>query len=252
MMTYLTKLILAAGALSLAACSTTTSTTTNAAKTVSTATSAIGGVSTLTASATAPQGYRCWNGCMKLDIAECPPEPQPVSEVQCWDGSIVSDVSSCPVQSTTTCWDGTIVSDAAQCPAQPVTRSNLSVEALCGQEYRSETIYYEFDKGRSAETQSKINRILDVGEFCNVESITVVGHTDTSGSASYNQTLSEKRASDARAELIRDGVNANLITSAGRGETENVVDRGDGVKEPLNRRTEVLIKLAQTGGFVAN
>lgn len=250
MTTNITKLFLAAGALSLAACATTTAD--NAAKTISAASTVVNGASVLTAASTAPQGYRCWNGCMKLDLAECPPEPQPVSEVQCWDGTIVSDVNACPVQRTTTCWDGTIVSDAAQCPAQPVTRSNLTVEALCGQEYRSETIYYEFDKGRSAETQSKINRILDVGEFCNVESITVVGHTDTSGSAAYNQTLSEKRASDARAELIRDGVNSSLITSAGRGETENVVDRGDGVKEPLNRRTEVLIKLAQTGGFVAN
>jgi len=187
---------------------------------------------------------------MRLDLADCPPEPQPVQEVQCWDGSIVSDVNQCPVQQTTACWDGSLVTDASQCPAQPVTRSNMSVAELCGQEYRSETIYYEFDKGRSAETQSKIDRILDVGQYCNVESITVVGHTDTSGSAAYNQTLSEKRAADAREELIRDGVNANIISSVGRGETENVLPLGDGVKEQLNRRTEVLIKLSETGaGF---
>jgi len=38
----------------------------------------------------------------------------------------------------------------------------------------------------------------------------------------------------------------------GRGETENFIERGDGVKEPLNRRTEVLIKLAETGGMFSN
>lgn len=190
---------------------------------------------------------------MRLDLADCPPEPQPVQEVQCWDGSIVSEINQCPVQQTTmACWDGSLVTDATQCPAQPVTRSNVSVAALCGQEYRSETIYYEFDKGRSAETQDKINRILDVGQFCNVESITVVGHTDTSGSAAYNQTLSEKRASDARAELVRDGVNSSIISSMGRGETENILSLGDGVKEQQNRRTEVLIKLSETGVMMNN
>jgi len=233
---------MAAGVLSLSACATTASNDSDmsASKAVS------------MVSSSAPQGYQCWNGCVKLDLADCPPEPQPVQEVQCWDGTIVSEVSQCPVQQSIACWDGSLVTDASQCPAQPVTRSNMSIASLCGQEYRSETIYYEFDKGRSAETQSKIDRILDIGEFCNVESITVVGHTDTSGSASYNQRLSEKRASDARNELIRDGVNSAIITSAGRGETENVMDLGDGVKEPLNRRTEVLIKLSETGAMISN
>ena len=236
--TKFTKLVLAAGVLGLTACASTSTTT-------DTATSAVKMVTV-----DAQQAYKCWNGCMKIDLADCPERPQPVQEVQCWDGSIVSEVNQCPVQQTVACWDGSLVTDSSQCPVQ--TRSNMTVAALCGQEYRSETIYYEFDKGRSAETQSKIDRILDIGEFCNVESITVVGHTDTSGSAAYNQTLSEKRASDARAELIRDGVSANIITSMGRGETENFIERGDGVKEPLNRRTEVLIKLAETGGFVSN
>jgi len=201
--TTLTKLIMAAGIVSLSACSTMASkgADMSASKAVS-----------MVSAADAPLGYKCWNGCMKLDLADCPPEPQPIQEVQCWDGSIVSEVSQCPVQQTVACWDGSLVNDASQCPAQPVTRSNMSVASLCGQEYRSETIYYEFDKGRSAETQSKIDRILDIGEFCNVESITVVGHTDTSGSA-Y---------------------------------------RGDGVKEPLNRRTEVLIKLSETGAMMMN
>ena len=243
--TTLNKLILAAGVISLSACSTVS---TQSAGTSATAGKMVSAVQ----AASAPQGYTCWNGCMRLDLADCPPEPQPVQEVQCWDGSIVSDVNQCPVQQTTACWDGSLVTDASQCPAQPVTRSNMSVAELCGQEYRSETIYYEFDKGRSAETQSKIDRILDVGQYCNVESITVVGHTDTSGSAAYNQTLSEKRAADAREELIRDGVNANIISSVGRGETENVLPLGDGVKEQLNRRTEVLIKLSETGAMINN
>ena len=197
----------------------------------------------------APVYYTCWDGSEQLSSSDCPapPAPEPVRQLQCWDGSIVTDVAQCPAQQTFTCPDGTLVYDQNQCVA---TRSEVTIGELCGQEYRSETIYYEFNKSRSAETQSKINRILDIGQFCNVESITVVGHTDTVGSTAYNQTLSERRASDARDELIRDGVDANRITSSGAGETQLFVQTGDGVKEDLNRRTEVLIRLSSTGGNI--
>ncbi len=240
------KLIMGASLISLSACVSTGMQASQSAsqKAMQTQSTMVQGALT-----SAQQSYRCWNGCRRLDLADCPPEPQVVAEVQCWDGSVVSDVAQCPVQQSVACWDGSLVSDAAQCPTQQVTRSAMSVAELCGQEYRSETIYYEFDKGRSAETQAKINRILDVGQFCNVESITVIGHTDTSGSAAYNMTLSERRASDARGELVRDGIDGSRITSQGMGETDNAVNRGDGVKEQLNRRTEVLIKLHDTGAM---
>lgn len=79
--------------------------------------------------------------------------------------------------------------------------------------------------------------------------IRVVGHTDTSGAASYNLALSERRAKDARDELVRQGINGALITSEGKGETELFVPTEDGFKEQLNRRTEVLITLNEVGGI---
>ena len=197
----------------------------------------------------APSYYTCWDGSQELSASACAPQPapEPVRQIQCWDGSIVTDAAQCPVQETFTCPDGTLVYDQNQCIA---TRSEVTIGELCGQEYRSETIYYEFNKARSVETQAKINRILDIGQFCNVESITVVGHTDTVGSAAYNQRLSERRAQDARDELVRDGVNGNRISASGAGETQLFVQTGDGVKEDLNRRTEVLIRLSSTGGMM--
>ena len=195
---------------------------------------------------TAPRLYTCWDGCSVLDAADCPPEPQPepVRTLQCWDGSVVEDVAQCPVRETFTCSDGSLVYDQNECRA---TRSDVTIGELCGGD-RLEIIYYEFDKGRSAETQSTINRILDIGEFCNVDNVRVVGHTDTSGSAAYNLRLSERRAKDARDELVSEGVNGALITSEGKGETELFIPTADNVKEPLNRRTEVLIRLSSTGG----
>ena len=195
--------------------------------------------------------FRCWDGSMVFNAGQCPAEPAPVvveqPTVRCWDGSMVFDSAQCPVEpARITCPDGSIVSDINFCP----TRSTESIASLCGEQYRQEIIYYEFNKGASAETRNTINRILDAGQFCDVENIRVVGHTDTSGAASYNLALSKRRANDALNELVRQGIQRNKITAEGKGETEPFVQTGDGVKEQLNRRTEVLITLGSTGAML--
>ena len=190
----------------------------------------------------APVMFTCWDGSQVSDSNQCPAE---IVYTTCWDGSQVASGTSCPAQPATfTCWDGTLVYDEAQCP---LTDNGNSMADLCGQEYRQEIIYYEFNKGQSAETRNTVNRILDIGQFCQVGDIRVVGHTDSSGSAAYNLGLSKRRAKDARDELVRQGVRSEVITSEGKGETELFVQTGDGVKEQLNRRTEVLIRLNQVG-----
>ncbi len=185
----------------------------------------------------------CWDGSMVFNANQCPPEPQPEPTVRCWDGSMAFNANECPIQPQTyTCWDGTLVYDLATCPVEPV-------QALCGEQYRQEIIYYEFDKGQSAETRNTVNRILDIGQYCNVDSIQVIGHTDSSGPASYNLNLSKRRAKDAKDELVRQGVSGDIISSEGKGESELFVQTGDGVKEQLNRRTEVLITLSSIDGI---
>jgi len=183
----------------------------------------------------APTYVTCWDGSQALDQASCPPQ---IRYQTCWDGSQVTDLSQCPVRETYTCRDGSTVYDLSQCVVDTT---------ICDNEYRQEIIYYEFDRGQSAETRNTINRILDIGAYCQVGDIRVVGHTDTSGSAAYNLRLSERRAKDARDELVRQGINDAVITSEGKGETEPFVQTGDGVKEQLNRRTEVLIRLNSVG-----
>jgi OOP family OmpA-OmpF porin len=70
-------------------------------------------------------------------------------------------------------------------------------------------------------------------------SIRIVGHTDTSGSPAYNQRLSECRSTAAKGNLVGKGVAGDSISTAGRGEAELMVQTGDGVKEPQNRRATV-------------
>ena len=191
-----------------------------------------------------PAMVMCWDRSEVTDLALCPPEPQPEPTTFTCEGSgqVVTDLAFCPPR--TECPDGSIVYGPAEfCP----TRTGETIASLCGQEFRQEIIYYEFDRGQSAETRNTINRILDIGQFCQVDNIRVVGHTDTSGSAAYNLNLSRKRASDAVDELVRQGINRAVISSEGKGETEPFVQTGDGVKEQLNRRTEVLIQLSDVG-----
>jgi outer membrane protein OmpA-like peptidoglycan-associated protein len=69
--------------------------------------------------------------------------------------------------------------------------------------------------------------------------IVVVGHTDTVGSNAYNEALSLRRASAVKDELSRLGVSPDAISTSGKGESELLVQSGDGVKEPQNRRATI-------------
>jgi OOP family OmpA-OmpF porin len=69
--------------------------------------------------------------------------------------------------------------------------------------------------------------------------ISIVGHTDTSGSTAYNAALSLRRAQAVKDGLVAQGLGAAMISTNGRGELELMVLTGDGVKEPQNRRATI-------------
>lgn len=69
--------------------------------------------------------------------------------------------------------------------------------------------------------------------------ILVTGHTDTSGSSTYNQVLSERRAESVKKALVAQGIPAAGIETTGKGETLLAVQTADREKEPRNRRAEI-------------
>ena len=75
-----------------------------------------------------------------------------------------------------------------------------------------------------------------------VTRIEVSGHTDTTGTAKYNQGLSVRRAQNVAAELVRLGVPRAAITTQGFGFSKPLVATGPGVREPQNRRVEIVLK----------
>ncbi|HQT63086.1 MAG: hypothetical protein B7Z75_13600 [Acidocella sp. 20-57-95] len=74
-----------------------------------------------------------------------------------------------------------------------------------------------------------------------VTKITVSGYTDTSGTATYNQSLSVKRAKAVAVKLMADGVPASEISIFAYGETHLLVPTGPNVREPQNRRVEIVL-----------
>ncbi|MCB5943609.1 OmpA family protein [Acidocella sp. KAb 2-4] len=75
----------------------------------------------------------------------------------------------------------------------------------------------------------------------NVTTLDVSGYTDTSGTAVYNQGLSERRAKAVAAQLVTDGVPASEIEIHAYGETHLLVPTGPNVREPQNRRVEIVL-----------
>ena len=70
--------------------------------------------------------------------------------------------------------------------------------------------------------------------------IQVTGYTDASGSVGYNQRLSERRANNVANAMVRLGVPRQAMSVSGRGKNDQRVPTGDGVREPQNRRVEIL------------
>ncbi|MGE5269606.1 MAG: OmpA family protein [Thiohalocapsa sp.] len=70
--------------------------------------------------------------------------------------------------------------------------------------------------------------------------IQVTGYADRSGSPGYNQRLSERRANAVASAMERLGVARGDMMVSGRGENDNRVPTADGVREPQNRRVEIV------------
>ncbi|MCL4716070.1 MAG: OmpA family protein [Hyphomonadaceae bacterium] len=103
-------------------------------------------------------------------------------------------------------------------------------------------VYFEWDRSNLNQAALEtIDAAVNRARQCNVGGVVVVGHTDTSGSTTYNQGLSERRASVVRDALVARGIDAAAVTAQARGETDLARATADGVREPLNRRTAVTI-----------
>jgi OmpA-OmpF porin, OOP family len=108
---------------------------------------------------------------------------------------------------------------------------------------RSYLIFFDWDKATLTDRAREIIKdAADNSTRVQYTRIEVNGYTDTSGTKQYNQDLSIRRAKVVQGELVRNGVPANAITIQGFGDTNLLVPTGPGVREPQNRRVEIVIR----------
>lgn len=105
---------------------------------------------------------------------------------------------------------------------------------------RNYVIFFGFGKCNiTQEADAVLSEAASAARAGNTTSVRIVGHTDTVGGSKANQRLSECRANAAKSNLVGKGVPAGAIATSGRGEGELMVQTGDNVKEPQNRRATI-------------
>ena len=128
-------------------------------------------------------------------------------------------------------------SDPAPAPAPPkkepiVTTATLGGEAL----FESNSAVLT-----PASEQALADLLVQLESFQEITDMAVIGHTDSTGDASYNQSLSEQRAAAVQTFLKAAYPNVN-ITSSGLGEETPVATNSTPEGRQLNRRVEIEVK----------
>ena len=93
---------------------------------------------------------------------------------------------------------------------------------------------------RAAAQQNLRDLVESLREYEGTE-VLVVGHTDSTGTAAYNQGLSERRASAARTFLVGAGLEAGCVRAVGMGLNEPIASNDTEAGRQENRRVEVAI-----------
>jgi len=191
---------------------------------------------------------KCKDGSQALTMADCPTVM--TRTYVCWNETEVTDTKMCPPKSvaplppTFTCPDGSLVYDQRTCPVI------APVASICDIGAPNFVVYFPWDQAAlTDQARAVILNATNLANQCSVSGIVIEGHADSSGAASYNVGLSHRRADNVEGELRRNGLTTSNVTKTARGETALAVRTDDGVREPGNRRTEVIIRLIPTTNF---
>lgn len=106
------------------------------------------------------------------------------------------------------------------------------------------TLFFLFDSATelAPESPATVKKLKEVLATWPAPQIVVIGHTDLAGSQEFNDRLSQRRAESAAAFLIKEGIPARQIETAGRGKREPLVPTADGVPNHMNRRVVITIQ----------
>jgi outer membrane protein OmpA-like peptidoglycan-associated protein len=108
---------------------------------------------------------------------------------------------------------------------------------------RTYLVFFDWDR---ADLNDRARQIIEEAAMNSTRvqttRIEIAGHADRSGTPQYNQRLSERRAQAVAAELERRGVPRSAMVIQAFGESRPLVPTADGVREPQNRRVEIVLR----------
>lgn len=113
-------------------------------------------------------------------------------------------------------------------------------------------IYFDFDKSNvTAKAAFELDKLIQIMNKYPDMVINATSHTDSRGSAAYNEKLSDRRAKTTVQYVVSKGIDAARISGVGKGENELAVNCGSACTEEehqLNRRSEFIIVSGAPGG----
>jgi outer membrane protein OmpA-like peptidoglycan-associated protein len=103
-------------------------------------------------------------------------------------------------------------------------------------------VLFEFDKAELMPGAVRtVDKVVAFLEQYKTRDILIEGHTDSIGTAAYNQELSQRRAEALRDALIKRGIASNRIVAKGYGESYPVASNETEAGRQQNRRVEIVI-----------
>ena len=106
---------------------------------------------------------------------------------------------------------------------------------------KSYLVFFDFNKSDlTPQAVTIVDQAAHNAAPMKVTQLTVTGHTDTVGSDAYNMRLSRRRAESVAAQLEKDGIASSEIEIVAKGKRDLLVPTKDGVKEPQNRRVQIV------------
>jgi outer membrane protein OmpA-like peptidoglycan-associated protein len=104
-------------------------------------------------------------------------------------------------------------------------------------------VFFDWDRSDlSAQAIATLRQVAAAYKQRGSARVTATGHADRSGPDDYNMALSLRRANAVKNALVSEGVPATAIAVVGRGESQPLVQTADGVREPQNRRVEIVLQ----------
>ncbi|MBF0332928.1 MAG: OmpA family protein [Alphaproteobacteria bacterium] len=107
---------------------------------------------------------------------------------------------------------------------------------------RNFMVFFDWDKADiTAEAREIIAQAAATAKRGGLARLELSGHADRSGAEPYNLKLSQRRAENVRAALAQAGIGPDTISVVAKGESAPLVPTPDGVREPQNRRVEIVL-----------